>query len=101
MKKLNELLEMNKQDIERGLQTLKKAIENEMMTSSRLDAIYTSQIQFYVDEVKEVRKAYNSLNNHGLLSNETFKKYDNEIKEFFLSVGKTLIEAQRIVESFK
>ena len=101
MKKLNELLEMNKRNIEKGLQTLKDLIENENTTRRKIEAVYAYKIQYHIDEVDEVKKAYKTLNYMNLLDNETYRKYNNEIKEFYLNVGKTLIEAQRIVESFE
>ena len=93
--KLNEFLKNNQNDIETGVCMMKRIDKPE--TKKRL----FDDIQFLVNEVKKAREAYNQLNNLGLISNSTHKKYDEAFKEYFLSVGKMLIEMQRVIESIQ
>lgn len=93
--KLNEMLKERKTEIAKDYKTLKTTEDN------KIKFIILKNISFYIECVRDVRKAYNNLCNNELITEKTMMKHEEMIKQFFTETFNMRSDCYKILFDLK
>ena len=92
--KLNELLQSNRKEILSCYELMRETTDIEKKLK------LCANIEYYLNEVKKVRHAYLTLKLHGLLSEKTFEKYDDDIAQFNMNLSRVMSKVYMIQDEY-
>lgn len=94
--KLNELLNENEKLIRSYFKEMKNEFTKDNSDNEKIKRLYKCIENNFLQNIKDIEESYKTLHSFGLMSDNTFKKNNNEIQEFYKNTRIPREEAKKI-----